>query len=325
MTSAEEELDQLLELVSAVGDSLAKGGPLDAVLQASCQALVDHVGAAFARVWLLERDAGILRLHASAGQYTHLDGEHGRIPLGSLEIGFIAESGQPVLSNDVVHENRITDREWALREGMVSFAGHPLVVDGELAPKQARYVENISTAGKHLLALVNDILDLAKVTAGHIDLELAERPPAAAAEIAIGQVRSSAEKKGIELSLVAESRRRVVVDERRLTQILLNLLSNAIKFTPANGWVRLRVYDSGPLVTFAVEDGGVGIDAVDLERIFLEFEQAQAGRNRGSEGTGLGLPLSRQLAELMGGTLTAESTLGAGSTFLLRLPAAPRS
>ncbi len=123
------ELDvqlRLIDMLSATGAVLVRGGGMPQVLQAFCQALVDHLDAAFARVWVVHPGEDVLRLEASAGMYTHVDGRHGRIKIGELEIGQIAASGAPFLTNDVPNEAGIEDREWARREGMVSLAGHPL-------------------------------------------------------------------------------------------------------------------------------------------------------------------------------------------------------
>ena len=100
---------------------------------------MQHLGAAFARIWTLDDDRGLLPLQASAGQYTHLKGRHGRVPLGQLKIGLIAQERRPVVTNDVIHDPKINDRAWAAREGMVAFAGHPLVVDDRVVGVMALF------------------------------------------------------------------------------------------------------------------------------------------------------------------------------------------
>ncbi|HEX5727775.1 MAG TPA: GAF domain-containing protein [Longimicrobiaceae bacterium] len=127
-----EERARHAALDAAVSAALTAGGPLGEALQRCVQAVVDHLGAAFARVWTLEPGADVLVLRASAGMYTHLDGAHSRVPVGALKIGLIAEERRPHLTNDVPSDPRVSDRDWARREGMVSFAGYPLVADDEL-------------------------------------------------------------------------------------------------------------------------------------------------------------------------------------------------
>jgi PAS domain S-box-containing protein len=122
-----------------IGVALTAGRTPQGMLQRCAEALVQHLGAAFARIWTLDEERGLLLLQASAGQYTHLDGRHGRVPLGRLKIGLIAQERTPVVTNDVVHDPKINDRAWAAREGMVAFAGHPLVVDDRVVGVMALF------------------------------------------------------------------------------------------------------------------------------------------------------------------------------------------
>jgi signal transduction histidine kinase len=190
---------------------------------------------------------------------------------------------------------------------------------GELNERQLAYVEDVLEAGKHLLALINDLLDLAKIEAGKMELELSE---VAIPEILRGAVSMHAERAsrgGIELTLSTNPEEIVATaDERRVRQIVFNLLSNAVKFTPAEGRIDVSARLDDGQVEIAVADTGPGIAAADLESIFEEFEQTSEGKQ--AEGTGLGLPLSRKLAELHGGRLWAESTPSKGSTFRFTLP-----
>jgi signal transduction histidine kinase/FixJ family two-component response regulator len=126
------EAEAFAMLVGDVGKALSGAKNLNAMLDSTCQAMVKHVDAAFARVWILNDAEDVLELRASAGMYTHLDGAHARVPLGKLKIGLIAQERRPHLTNDVQTDPRIGDHEWARREGMVSFVGHPLLVDDEL-------------------------------------------------------------------------------------------------------------------------------------------------------------------------------------------------
>jgi signal transduction histidine kinase len=122
-----------------IGVALTAGRTPQGMLQRCAEALVQHLGAAFARIWTLDEERGLLLLQASAGQYTHLNGQHGRVPLGQLKIGLIAQERTAVVTNDVVHDPKINDPAWAAREGMVAFAGHPLVVDDRVVGVMALF------------------------------------------------------------------------------------------------------------------------------------------------------------------------------------------
>lgn len=190
---------------------------------------------------------------------------------------------------------------------------------GPLNDKQADGIERTQRAARHLLELVNDVLDLSKIEAGKIDLRLQPVEFPALIEDLMVTVRPLADEHGASLTLEPAAPIKVVSDPRRLRQILLNLLSNAIKFgggRPIS--VSCAATDDGG-AEIAVQDHGDGISDEDQERIFQEF--VQLGKTQLQNGTGLGLPISRRLAELLRGSLTVESTLGKGSTFTLRLPA----
>jgi signal transduction histidine kinase len=193
---------------------------------------------------------------------------------------------------------------------------------GELNERQLAYVEDVLEAGRHLLSLINDVLDLAKIEAGRMELELS---PVAIPDVltsAVSMHSERASRGGIGLALTTEPKAiTVTADERRVRQVVFNLLSNAIKFTPAGGRVDIYAGADDGHVEIAVSDTGPGIPAGDLERIFEEFEQSSDGKK--VEGTGLGLPLSRKLVELHDGRLWVESVVGHGSTFRFTLPAGP--
>ncbi len=192
---------------------------------------------------------------------------------------------------------------------------------GSLTEKQTKYVANVESSGQHLLLLINDLLDLSKVQAGKMDIALAAVGLFPLVEESVAKMRELAEAKGLELQVAGDNGLVVLADPLRLNQILLNLLSNAIKFTDS-GWVRIAATAAGEEVRLDVTDTGVGIDADDLERMFEEFTQAKTGRSKSAQGTGLGLPISRRLAELMGGRIEVASKVGEGTTFTLFLPAA---
>ena len=196
---------------------------------------------------------------------------------------------------------------------------------GPLNDKQAEGIERTQRAARHLLELVNDVLDLSKIEAGKIDLRLQPVTFPSLIEDLFVTVRPLADEHGSTLDLDTDGERRIVTDPRRVRQILLNLLSNAIKF--GNGKpieVQCSAREDGGVV-IEVTDHGPGIAPPDQERIFQEF--VQLGKTQLQDGTGLGLPISRRLAELLQGTLSVRSTLGEGSTFTLSLPAEvePRS
>jgi signal transduction histidine kinase len=191
---------------------------------------------------------------------------------------------------------------------------------GELNERQLAYVSDVHEAGKHLLSLINDVLDLAKIEAGRMELELTEVAVPEVLRSAVSMHSERAGRGGIELALATRPEEiTITADERRLRQIVFNLLSNAVKFTPPDGHIDVTAQLSDSVVEIAVADTGPGIAAQDQETIFEEFEQTSDGKK--AEGTGLGLPLSRKLVELHGGRLWVESEPGHGSTFRFTLPA----
>jgi signal transduction histidine kinase len=193
---------------------------------------------------------------------------------------------------------------------------------GELNAKQLEYLDDIRSSGRHLLALINDILDLSKVEAGRMELSLSQFSLPEAIESGLTMVRERAARQGIELALKLDLKDDVIeADERKIKQVLFNLLSNAVKFTPAGGNVMVTARDDAETVEISVRDSGIGIDKEDQVRIFEAFQQAERGPARVQEGTGLGLGLARRFVELHGGTISVESEPGQGSTFTVRLPA----
>jgi signal transduction histidine kinase/ActR/RegA family two-component response regulator len=192
---------------------------------------------------------------------------------------------------------------------------------GELNAKQAEYLEDILGSGRHLLSLINDILDLSKVEAGRMELELGTFSLDEALDNGLTMVRERASRHGITLTLdVDKAIGLIEADERKVKQVVFNLLSNAVKFTSDRGRVDVvaRLVNSG--VQVSVRDTGVGIAPEDKARIFEEFEQAESGVASSREGTGLGLALARRFVELHGGRLWVESQMGVGSTFTFTLP-----
>jgi len=187
--------------------------------------------------------------------------------------------------------------------------------------EQQEYVETIRSCGESLLQLVNDILDLSKVEAGQIELEVAPFSLRDALERGVSMVKERATQNGVGLTLEAGPHGEVVeADERRIRQVVFNLLSNAVKFTPGGGSVIVSSARVNGEVHISVSDTGPGIAAEDQARIFEEFQQTDVGA-RQLEGTGLGLAVSKRLIELHGGRIWVESELGKGSMFTFALPA----
>ena len=209
--------------------------------------------------------------------------------------------------------NAIIGFSQVLREGMV----------GDVTQKQVEYLDDILSSGNHLLALINDVLDLSKVEAGQVELQVAPFSLQDALERGVSMVREQATTEGVQVTLHKNGGLDVVSgDERRIRQVIFNLLSNAVKFTPEGGQVDVSAARVNGEMRVAVADSGPGIAAEDLDRIFEEFQQTEAGAQQ-REGTGLGLALSKRFVEMHGGRLWCESEVGKGSTFEFTLPLKP--
>ena len=194
---------------------------------------------------------------------------------------------------------------------------------GELNAKQMEYVRDIYGSGQHLLSLINDILDLTKVEAGHMALDIVEFDVRAAVDNCCTLIRERAQRNRLKFSCEVEPNvGKWPADERKFKQVILNLLTNAVKFTPAGGMVTLRTWIEDGWLVVSVRDTGIGIAAEDRAAIFKEFHQLPLQGMAKQEGTGLGLSLSRRLVELHCGTLTVESEPRRGSTFTARFPGA---
>jgi signal transduction histidine kinase len=191
---------------------------------------------------------------------------------------------------------------------------------GEINAKQEEYLDDILSSGNHLLSLINDVLDLSKVEAGQVELDVADFSLRETLERGVVMVRERAIRDGVELSLeLAPNVDGVRGDERRIRQVVFNVLSNAVKFTPAGGNVLVASARKNGEVLVSVSDTGPGIALEDQDRIFEEFQQTDVGAEQ-REGTGLGLALSKRLVELHGGRIWVESELGHGSRFVFSLP-----
>ena len=211
-----------------------------------------------------------------------------------------------------------------------------LGVAGALTNEQRHQLSRIRTSGRHLLGLVNEVLDLAKIEAGRLSVNIGVARTGEAADAALSLVQSHADEKGIRFAAncLGDGDAFYVGDEDRVRQILINLLSNAVKFTERGGQVALecgttndpdveaRLPECPKWVYFQVRDTGIGIPPEHLPVIFDPFVQVETGHTRSTDGSGLGLTISRRLARLMGGDLSVRSAVGAGSVFTLWLPAA---
>ena len=193
-------------------------------------------------------------------------------------------------------------------------------ISGDINAKQEEYLDDILSSANHLLALINEVLDLSKVEAGQLELHVAPFLLQDALERGISTVREQATSGGVQLTLHANGGPTVVTgDERRIRQVIFNLLSNAVKFTPSGGRVDVTATHADGEARISVADTGGGIAADDLERIFEEFQQTELGA-RLHEGTGLGLALSKRFVEMHGGRIWCDSVIGTGSTFVFTLP-----
>ncbi len=197
-------------------------------------------------------------------------------------------------------------------------------IRGPLNTGQQDALRDIEAGGQHLLALINDILDLSKVEAGRLDLAVERIVIGEVCQASLLFVKEPALRKSIRLGFVlSDPAAQMQADPRRLKQMLVNLLTNAVKFTPEGGQVRLEVRAdaAAEMVRFAVYDSGIGIAPDDLARLFQPFVQLDSRLSRQHEGTGLGLALVRRLTELHGGSVTVESEVGVGSCFTITIPA----
>jgi signal transduction histidine kinase len=195
---------------------------------------------------------------------------------------------------------------------------------GDLNDKQADYLNDIHSSGQHLLSLINDILDLSKIEAGRMELELTEFDVGAALSNAVTLLRERAVRHSVALGVDVEPNLGTIrADERKFKQVLINLLTNAVKFTPEGGRVDVRARMTGGVLAVTVSDTGIGIAKEDQDAVFEEFRQVGLPGSTKQEGTGLGLALAKRFVELHGGRMSLDSTPGKGSTFGFTLPNQP--
>jgi PAS domain S-box-containing protein len=201
--------------------------------------------------------------------------------------------------------------------GEVLLAGKP----GPVNPKQHEFLGDILSSGRHLLQLINDVLDLSKVEAGKMELKPERFQVGKAIEEVCAVSRGIAEKRRVEIRIrVAPEMGEVTLDPQKFKQVLYNLISNAVKFNSDGGYVEIVSRPVGDRLEVQVRDNGIGIREADLPRLFREFEQLDSGASRRYGGTGLGLALTKKIVEFQHGTISVESRFGVGSSFTVSLP-----
>lgn len=204
---------------------------------------------------------------------------------------------------------------------IIGFTGIMLQgLTGPLNPEQHKQMSMVQASSRHLLSLINDVLDISKIEAGQLTLDRNPFDLRASLEKTLKLVAPLAEKKGLAVQAeLPELDYRISGDQRRVEQVVINLLNNAIKFTE-QGWVRLTIADQGEELVLSCQDSGIGIKAEDIPHLFQPFHQLDSGLARKREGTGLGLSICEKIVTMMGGSIHVQSVPGQGSTFTIRLP-----
>ncbi len=407
---AEQDLQEraaLSAFEAEMGVVLTQIDTVENMLSRCAETMVRHLDGAFARVWTLNEKENVLEMQASAGLYTHLDGPHSRVPVGQYKIGLIAQQRQPMLTNSVVGDARVHDQEWAKREGMVAFAGYPLLVEARLVgvvamfarhelseavlqamglvansialaieqKRQANVLRKIAAdlseadrrkneflamlahelrnplapirhalqimrlTGGHgevvhsasemmerqvgqMVRLVDDLLDVSRISRGKIELRRGQIELASAVNHAVEAARPLTESMGHELTVTLPPQPIYLNgDPTRLAQVVGNLLNNACKFTEKGGRIWLIVEREGEQAVIRVRDSGIGIPATEHPRIFEMFMQVDTSLERSVSGLGIGLTLVKNFVEMHDGTVEVRSDgPGQGSEFVVRLP-----
>jgi signal transduction histidine kinase/DNA-binding response OmpR family regulator/HAMP domain-containing protein len=451
--NTKDEIGELAQSFNQMASNLEKRSSLDNValnmlsnfkihdvLNTVVETLKNTFNASFARVWLIgdgdlcddciytdicPNKEKCLHLKVTVGAYAK-DDEYFRIPIGALRVGRIAEERKPSMTNDLASDEHLHNVEWLQNEGVVSFAGYPLLIGdellgviaifsqkpisseefrmlgsfanrtamavqnatlhseitelnlnleqkvkdrtqelelaniklkkadrmkseflanmshelrtplnaiigfaeilrdgicGELNEDQKSAVLDIHESGKHLLQMINDILDLSKVEAGRMELQLEEFPILKAMNEIHSIIRDMVNKKGLDLQfLIPDDLPDILADQVKFKQIMYNLLSNAIKFTH-QGSITVVAECKDKEFTISVTDTGIGIEPKDSKIIFDEFKQLDSSQSRQYEGTGLGLALTKKLVDMHGGRIWVESEgAGHGSKFIFTIP-----
>ena len=235
----------------------------------------------------------------------------------------LKEANDQLREANRLKEEFLTNISHELRTPLTNILGFADVLREEADEEQRQHLDIVENNSRRLLDTLNALLDLATLRSGDADLELQTVDARGPVQEAVEEVRPRADEKDLEVRLeVPEESVNAVMDERYLNQVLRNLLENAVKFTE-EGYVAAAVRPQDEYVDIAVTDTGIGIDEEFLPQLFDDFKQESHGRARSYEGSGLGLAISQRLVDLMGGTISVESTKGEGSTFTVRLPHAP--
>ena len=274
------------------------------------------------RAWLTQVAAQVAVGVRSIRQFQELKAVSAELNVRSLKV--------EAQNRELAHANRLKSEFLAsmsheLRTPLNAIIGFSEVLKdglvGPLTAEQHDYVTEVFTSGRHLLSLINDILDLSKIEAGKMELSVEHLELAPVIDNALTILKERAARGGVAVSRhLAADVATIAADGRKLRQIIYNLLSNAVKFTPPGGAVRLEVTRDHDAIELAVIDTGIGIAAADLPRLFEPFVQLDGGLARRFEGTGLGLVMVKNLVELHGGTIGVTSEVGRGSRFWVRLP-----
>jgi len=270
-----------------------------------------------------DRDRRLQGVFAAARDVT----ERKRLDQVLLEKNIELENSRSVAEKtNLAKSDFLANMSHELRTPLNSVIGFSEVLQdrvfGPVNEKQYEYVTNILTSGRHLLSLINDILDLSKVESGKMELELSDFSLRETVDASLIMLMEKAHKSGIKLQLDIDSEAdvRIVADQRKLKQILFNLLSNAVKFTPQGGFINVSAFKKGSFIEITVADSGIGIKEEDIPKLFHPFTQLESVYTKEYEGTGLGLALNRHLVELHGGRVWVESTFGMGSRFSFTIP-----
>ena len=272
--------------------------------------------------WILSR--GIVISRDAAGRPLRVVGTHTDIT-GSKQAEALRFERDRAAAADQAKSHFLSRVSHELRTPLNAILGFAqlLDMDAGASARQRAWIGHVLASGRHLLALMDDILDISSVQTGELPMTLESLPLRPVVEEAWAMLAGAAQEAGIAVidEVPPGSALAVRADRRRLKQIVSNLLSNAIKYNRRGGWVRLRAQAAGDQVELAVTDSGPGLDEAQRARLFQPFERLGA-QHGPVAGTGLGLALSRQLTDAMGGTIEVDSTPGEGSTFRVRLPSA---
>lgn len=238
----------------------------------------------------------------------------------------LAKQNEQLRDLDQMKDDLIALVSHELRTPLTSIVGYLELVTspeaGELSEEQRRHLAVVERNAQRLIRVVSDLLLVAQVQAGHLNLLREDIDISLVAEECVNAVRTTAATRAIELSLVTAGVTRVLGDRQRVAQVLDNLLSNALKFTPDGGSVAVQVSGTGGHVAVTVADSGIGIPAAEQEQLFTRFFRSSAAMERAVQGTGLGLSIARAIVEAHGGEVSVSSRVGEGSTFSVVLPAA---